>query len=375
MSIQELKIVINDIIDDYNLDIWLLISIIALGVYMFFIAPLMYVHTSDAVIDGHIINVTSRASGQIIHSYIMKDQEVRKGDILMEIDPKDYQAELIKLETDLEINKEKLRMLTNAPLPEDLEQAKVNSENKTEKIAKPPQYIKGAKDFTNYSKSYETEDLAQQNLERKRLAMGDIVKNMTNTQQADVKALSDTEIENEIAKPEIDKTKIDISNDTVEAVQKTIKDIENQKEEVKLMLSSTRIFAPQDGVVSSVSVNHGDVVNPADVLCTLIPKQVWVIARVNPEQLHKIQVGQYVEVKIPDYKNRKFKATVTSVDTTSKVYRLKAEEQVKQIGIDGKVIEQNIPAYQLKMEFIEDYSDFNIPPDTEVAAKIKVQAF
>ena len=88
MSLQELKIVINDIIDDYNLDIWSLVAIIAFGVYTFLLAPLMYVHTTDAVIDGHIINVTSRASGQIIHSYVMKDQEVRKGDILMEIDPK-----------------------------------------------------------------------------------------------------------------------------------------------------------------------------------------------------------------------------------------------------------------------------------------------
>ena len=53
---------------------------------------------------------------------------------------------------------------------------------------------------------------------------------------------------------------------------------------------------------------------------------------------------------------------------------MKAEDQVTQIGPDGQVIEQNTPAYQIKMEFIEDYSDFNIPPDTEVTAKIKVQS-
>ena len=120
MSLSELRTVINDIIDDYNLDILALAAIIIFGVYLFFIVPIMYVHTTEAVIDGHLINVTSRASGQILHSYIMKDQEVRKGDLLMEIDPKDYEQELIKLETDLEIYKEKLRILTNAPLPEDL---------------------------------------------------------------------------------------------------------------------------------------------------------------------------------------------------------------------------------------------------------------
>ena len=107
----------------------------------------------------------------------------------------------------------------------------------------------------------------------------------------------------------------------------------------------------------------------------MTPKQVWVIARVNPEQLPKVQVGQYAEVSIPNYKNRKFKASVVSVDTTAKVYRVKPEDQITQIGLDGQVIEQNTPAYQIKMEFIEDYSDFDIPPDTEVTAKIKVQSF
>lgn len=361
MSLNEIKTVINDIIDDYNLDIFLLVFIILYGIYIFVLAPLMFVHTTDAVVDGHIINVTSRAGGQIINCYIMKDQEVRKGDLIMEIDPKDYQAELVKLQTDLEINKEKLRMLTNAPLPEDLA---VNEDGTKEPVSTPPQYLKGSKDFTNYSKTYEVPDLAQQNLNRKKTALGNAVKNMSEPVPE----------ETELPKPQIDKEKIDISNDTVDSVQKEIKDIVNQKEEVKLMLSSTKIFAPQDGIVASVSVSQGDIVNPADVLCTLTPKQVWVIARVNPEQLPKIQTGQYAEVTIPGYKHRKFKASVTSVDTTSKVYRIKPQDEVTQIGEDGQVVTQTTPAYQIKLEFIEDYSDFSIPPDTEVSAKISVQS-
>lgn len=366
MSLKELKIVINDIIDDYNLDIILLVGIILYGLYVFLITPFMYVSTTDAVIDGHIINVTSRAGGQIIHSYIMKDQEVRKGDLIMEIDPKDYEAELLKLQTDLDINKEKLKILKNGPVTEEAQQ---NGNEETvlpkEPVSRPPKYIRGSNNFTNYSKTYEVEDLSQQNLARKKMVLGDAVQNMSETKPAEIQD----------PKTVIDKTKIDVSNDTVESVEKTIKDIENQKEEVKLLLSSTKIFAPQDGVVAAISIAQGDIVNPADVLCTLTPKQVWVIARVNPEQLSKVQIGQYAEVKIPGYKNRKFKASVTSVDTTSKVYRVKPEEQITQIGPDGNVIRQSSPAYQIKLEFLEDYSDFSLPPETEVNAKIKVQTF
>ena len=391
MSLSELKTVINDIIDDYNLDILALAAIIIFGVYLFFIVPIMYVHTTEAVIDGHLINVTSRASGQILHSYIMKDQEVRKGDLLMEIDPKDYEQELIKLETDLEIYKEKLRILTNAPLPEDLAAEGENAgkiidgtnntttqatENKQDNmVGRPPSYAKDEKNFTNYSRTYIPEDLAQTNLTRKRVVMGDAVQNMSDTSSNNNQQEKQQTVDINIPKPSIDKSKIDVSNDTIESVQKEIKNIQAMEEEVKLNLSCTKVFAPQDGIISGVSIAQGDIVNPSDVLCTLIPKQVWVIARVHPSQLGKIQVGQFVKIKVPGYKHRTFKGQVTSVDTTAKVYQVKADEQVAQVDSNGEVTTNFEPAYQIKIEFIEDYSDFNLPPDTKVEGQIKVKTF
>lgn len=385
----EIKTVINDIIDDYNLDIILLVGIVLVGIYVFFIMPIMYVKSTEAVLDGKLVNVTSRASGQISQVYIMKDQEVKKGDLLMEIDPKDYEEELIKLETDLEINKEKLRMLTHAPLPEDLAVNEGNNEGvnveknsnlqngqinenikKDDNVGKPPEYAKNETNYTNYSRTYIPEDLAKKNQARKKIVLGDTLQNMS-----DINASEQKPIEINIPKPQIDKTKIDISKDTVESVQKEIKNIESMEEEVKLRLSCTKIFAPQDGVVSSVSVNVGDVANPYDVLCSIIPKHVWVIARVNPVDLEKVKIGQYVQVEVPNYKHRVFKGTVVSVDKTNKVYKVDAADQVTTVDASGQVIQDYAPAYQIKINFIEDYTDFNLPPDTKVTAKIKVKTF
>ena len=391
MSISEIKTVINDIIDDYNLDIISLVAIILLGIYIFFIVPIMYVKSTDAVLDGKLINVTSRASGQVSQVYIMKDQEVKKGDLIMEIDPKDYEQELIKLETDLEINKEKLRMLTHAPLPEDfgaegsegdneggnveknsnLQNSQVNENiKKDNNVGKPPEYAKNETNYTNYSRTYIPEDLAKKNQERKKIVLGDTLQNMS-----DINASEQKPVEINIPKPQIDKTKIDISKDTVESVQKEIKNIESMEEEVKLRLSCTKVFAPQDGIVSSVSVNVGDVANPYDVLCSIIPKHVWVIARVNPVDLEKVKIGQYVQVEVPNYKHRVFKGTVVSVDKTNKVYKVDAADQITTIDASGQVVKDYQPAYQIKINFIEDYTDFNLPPDTKVTAKIKVKTF
>ena len=395
MSLSEIKTVINDIIDDYNLDIILLVAIVLFGIYTFFIAPIIFVKTTDAVIDGKLVNVTSRASGQVAQVYIMKDQEVRKGDLLIEIDPKDYEEELLKLETDLEINKEKLRMLTHAPLPEDLVanegvgvnagvnegvnlEKKSNLQNsqidqnisKDNNVGKPPEYAKNETNYTNYSRTYIPEDLAKKNQERKKMVLGDTLQNMSDINNTDQKT-----VEIKIPKPQIDKAKIDVSKDTVESVQKEIKNIESMEEEVKLRLSSTKIFAPQDGVISSVSVNVGDVANPYDVVCSIIPKHVWVIARVNPVDLEKVKIGQFVQVSVPNYKHRIFKGTVVSVDKTNKVYKVDAADQVKTIDANGQIVTGYEPAYQIKINFIEDYTDFNLPPDTKVTAKIKVKTF
>ena len=359
MSLSELKTVLNDIVNDYNLDIIALICVILFGVYTFFVAPKIFVNTTDAVIDGHLINVNSRAYGQVIHSYIIKDQEVSKGDLIIEIDSTDYKNELIKLETDLEINKEKLRMLTNAPLLEDLEQ----SEEETSKpVATPPKYRRGSQDYTNYSRTYEPEDLAEQNLERKKTLKNEILLESKSVVE------QPKEEDFKVPKPVIDKTKIDITNDTVESVQREIKNIQTQKEEVKLRLSATKVFAPQDGVISEVSVSEGDVVNPSDVLCSIIPKQVWILARVNPERLAEIKIGQPVTVKIPYYKHRTFKGSITSVDKTAKVYQVKPSEN---LGVE----EKQPVAYQIKIDFVEDYSDFNLTPETEVKVKIRVKSF
>lgn len=359
MSLSELRTVLNDIVNDYNLDIIALIGIILFGIYTFFIAPKIFVNTTDAVIDGHLINVTSRASGQILQSYIIKDQEVKKGDLIIEIDSTDYKNELIKLETDLEINKEKLRMLTNAPLPEDLEQQP--EQDKQIPTSKPPKYRVGSQDYTNYSRTYEPEDLAQQNLDRKK-----IIQPEQNTIIQQPTAEQQNEEEFEVPKPVIDKTKIDISKDTVESVEKEIKNIQTQKEEVKLRLSATRVFAPQDGTIAEVSVSQGDVVNPSDVLCSLIPKQVWVLARVNPVRLPEVKIGQAVRIKVPGYKHRTFKGTITSVDKTAQVYKIKPHEQLQT---------EKPVAYQIKIDFVEDYSDFILQPETEVRARIQVKSF
>jgi membrane fusion protein (multidrug efflux system) len=50
--------------------------------------------TDDAFIDGHIVQVSPKASGYITKIYVKDNQVVNAGDLLAELDPRDYQAKL-----------------------------------------------------------------------------------------------------------------------------------------------------------------------------------------------------------------------------------------------------------------------------------------
>src|SRR5689334_12925539 len=50
--------------------------------------------TDDAFIEGHIIQISPKVTGHIAKVYISDNQHVKKGDLLAEIDSRDYEARL-----------------------------------------------------------------------------------------------------------------------------------------------------------------------------------------------------------------------------------------------------------------------------------------
>ena len=50
--------------------------------------------TDDAFIDAHVTQVSPKVSGYVAKVHVQANQQVKKGDLLIEIDPRDYQARL-----------------------------------------------------------------------------------------------------------------------------------------------------------------------------------------------------------------------------------------------------------------------------------------
>ena len=60
-----------------------------------------YETTDDAFIDGHVIEVSPRVAAQVVRLHIDDNAEVKKGDVLVELDPRDFQVALEKAQAQL----------------------------------------------------------------------------------------------------------------------------------------------------------------------------------------------------------------------------------------------------------------------------------
>jgi len=70
----------------------------------------------------------------------------------------------------------------------------------------------------------------------------------------------------------------------------------------ELDLSYTTIVAPIDGVVTNKNVEHGQIVQPGQGLMTIVPLNgVWVSANFKETQLRDVRPGQRAEVKVDMY--------------------------------------------------------------------------
>ena len=284
------------------------------------INSIFYKSTDDAFVEGHIVTVSPRVSGPVIKLNIEDNQEVKKGDLLLEIDPVDY-------ETKLKQSKAKL---------DEARASLISAGNQVEKSFSELDFAKN--DYSRYSQMY--------------------AKGIASTQDYDSAKtkLTTLESESKSAKAKYDE------------LQASIKRLEAEVEENELNLSYTKIYATQDGKITHRTVEQGNYVQIAQPLFAIAQDDVWVVANFKETQIANMKKGQSVKIKIDAYGNKKFNGQVDSIQMASgaKASLFPPENAV---GSYVKIV-QRIP---VKIIFTEDISKYNIVPGMSVVPTVKVK--
>ncbi len=307
-----------------------------------------YQSTDDAFIEGRIISIAPRVSGPVTKLLIDDNQPVKKGDLLLEIDPNDYRVALDQAEAKLAEAEAKLKITDH-----DITKTESNVSQAVDDTSSAKSKLDFAqKDYKRYNDMYKTGVVSKQDYDR---SSKDLEVSTSNFQSSSNRANAmKSELKSTIAKSQ--------------SVQAEIKRLQAEVEQAELNLSYTKIYAPADGLISSRTVEQGNYVQIGQPLFAVVPQQMWIVANFKENQLTNMHKGQKVTVTIDTYPGKKFKAHVDSIQraTGAKSSLFPPENAV---GSYVKIV-QRIP---VKIIFDEDYSKYNIVPGMSVVPKVKIK--
>ena len=78
-----------------------IVLLLVVGAVFFYWRSTFTEDTDDAQVDGNLYQVSSRVAGHVVKVYVEDNQEVKAGQLLVEVDPTDYQVALDQAEADL----------------------------------------------------------------------------------------------------------------------------------------------------------------------------------------------------------------------------------------------------------------------------------
>jgi HlyD family secretion protein len=108
--------------------------------------------------------------------------------------------------------------------------------------------------------------------------------------------------------------------DVISAQEAAVTQADNDRLMAKLILDSTVIRSPMNGVVAEVAVNVGDLVSPSTAVMTVIdPDPMWLQAQVNENDMVQVLVGQGATVTPSGYPDMVIPGRVTQIDLHAQV--------------------------------------------------------
>ena len=275
------------------------------------IHALTHENTDDAFIDGHVISVAPRVAGRILTVNAQDNEEVKKGQVLFEIDPTDYNAVVAqkKAALDVAIAKQKAAEAS-------VKQAQVHMQT----LAAGVDAMQAMEDATNLSTQLSHSDAVRS----KMLSKTGVV---SNQDYEHTKSASDTADATLLSKvKEVDATKAfqeeARASEVSSAAQAGAATAEVNEEQAmlaqaELQLSYTKAVAPEDGRVTTKAVEPGDYVQVGQNLMGLVTPEVWVTANFKETQITHMHPGEPVTVSVDAYPDRELKAHVDSIQAGS----------------------------------------------------------
>ncbi len=278
---------------------WRLLAggILAVGLVvgtLLILLPSRYVEsTDDAYVEAHLISVVAKVPAYVERLHVDDNTKVAPGDLLVELDARDYQVQVDLARTNLAVAEGKLQ---------ESQRQIVVAETVTQQ-ARAELQIAEANNV-----------LAAANLQRLR-SVSDI--RAVSTERLDTgkaaEAASHATVTAARVKIQQASAAADLTRAQAETARNSVAQAQAILAQATLNLSYTKIFATEAGSVAHRTVEAGNFVQPGQILFSVVPAQLYVIANFKETQLAHVRPGQEVTVTVDALPALRLKGHVDSL--------------------------------------------------------------
>jgi membrane fusion protein (multidrug efflux system) len=356
--------------------------------------------TDDAQVNGHLIQVSSRISGQVTKVYVDENQLVKAGDVIAELDPSDYKVAVENAEAALasaraaaaaaEVNVP----ITTADTGNNLSSASAGVSGSHASVEQAQQQL--AADHARVAQAKANNIKAQADLERYRPL---VAKDVISKQQFDAAVASadaaQASLSDALATEHAASDGVRVARDReaqaqaqfkyaqtapqqvaaqsakARQAQAQVQQAQAQLDQANLNLSYTKIVAPTAGIITRKSVEINQNLAPGQNLLTLVSLEgLWITANFKETQLKHMQAGQPVEVEV-DATGKTYHGKITQIGgATGSVLSLFPPENAT--GNYVKVV-QRLPVRIDFTDLANEDPNHELRPGLSVEPKVRVK--
>ncbi|MEM6159885.1 HlyD family secretion protein [Erwinia sp. P6884] len=259
--------------------------------------------TDDAFTEADAVTIAPKASGYVTELRVKDNQRVKKGDLLVVIDPRDSLAQRDQAQAQLGLARAQLHQaqasleLAKVQYPAQKDQALAQQAKAEANLLNAEADYKRQRGVDPRATSQRNIDAASAQLRSARAGLA--------SAKAQVEVASQIQLQ------------IQQQKTNVEARQRQVEQAQAQLNTANLNLSYTQVLAPYDGFVTKRNVQVGTLVQAGTALFSLVSPDVWITANFKETQLEHMNPGDKVEITVDAWPDMKLEGHVDSIQMGS----------------------------------------------------------
>ena len=300
--------------------------------------------TDDAQVDGDLYQVSARVSGQVIKVNVTDNQKVNQGDVIADIDPRDYQVALEQAEAQLANAKASfVQANSNVPITSVQTRTQVSTSGSDvttaeASVAQAQKQVSAAQarvdqaranalkaqlDVDRYTPLVAKDVISKQQFDQAVAQAAATNGQLLEAQQnvvANQAAVAQAQSRLQSARSDAEQARqngpkqVAVQQARAQAANADIEQQQARVDQARLNLSYCHIVAPVAGIINRKNVAVGQNVSVGQNMLTIIPlDNLWITANFKETQLQKMKVGQAVTVSVDALGGKKYKGHVTQV--------------------------------------------------------------